>query len=448
MRPFRTESVKRTDTRILVSAMALIVTAGTMAELTADARQAWTLHNLTRSPDRQEGEPVVVIDPVSPRHAFVALVGAPRIEERLLAYRTSDGGQTWVATPFSSEKDGGLGGGNPALAADGHGNFFLAYLTHEKSEPTSTKILHSRDHGETWKELWSKRGAFLDQPALAVSTPDAKGLSALWLVGGGSDGVRAFSADLSDDGSITAMQEVPIKLEGKRVKGDVQGGEIIDNQVKVVAQGRNAAWILYQRCVIGADKQARSEKLRLLRISQSGGRWSAAAPVEIMALGQQAVFSHTQLLKDGDRLLIVSPQNDALVLRISEDGGNTWGEPKNLLAAPVLYLAAAVDASNSLLWVSCLTVEVSPQPAFNQHVLRHDLQSGKTETVGPLEPAARPLPTTLPMNRVFGDYAGIAAADGKVIATFSSNCPEIAGVKNPSAAGDAGVAVFSVSGME
>lgn len=437
-----------TITRILVSALVLATAVSAAAEPATEARPAWTLHNLTRSPDRREGEAVVIIDPTSPRHAFVALVGAPRVEERLLAYRTGDGGQTWVATSLSANIDGGLGGGNPALAADGRGNLFLAYLTHEKSEPTSTKILHSRDHGETWKEIWSKRGAFLDQPNLTVSTPDAKGQSALWLVGGGSDGVRAFSADLSDDGMISAMQEIPLKLEGKRVTGDVQGGEIIDNQVKVAAQGRDAAWLICQRCVIGADKQARPEKLRLFRLSKAAEQWSAAAPVEIMSLGQQAAFSHSQLLKTGERLLIVSPQNDALVLLLSDDGGKSWGKPEDLLPAPVLYLAATIEESRALLWASYLTVEASPQPALKQHVLRHDLKSGKTDTFGPLEPAVRPVPTTVPLNRAFGDYAGISAASGKVIATFSSNCPEIAGVRNPMETSDAGVAIFDSGGNE
>ncbi len=242
------------------------------------------------------------------------------------------------------------------------------------------------------------------------------------------------------------MQEVPIKLEGKRVTGDVQGGEIIDNQVKVVAQGRDAAWLIYQRCVIGADKQAGPEKLRLLRVSKIDGKWSVAAPAEIMPLGQQAAFSHSQILNAGDRLAIVSPQAEALVLRVSSDGGGTWGEPQNLVSAPVLYLVATIDASSSLVWASYLTVETSPQPALKQHMLRHDLKSGKTDTFGPLEPAARLIPTTLPLNRVFGDYAGIAAADGKVIATFSSNCPEIAGVKNPTTFSDIGVAVIDFGG--
>jgi hypothetical protein len=73
-------------------------------------------------------------------------------------------------------------------------------------------------------------------------------------------------------------------------------------------------------------------------------------------------------------------------------------------------------------------------------------KSGKNDIFGPLEPTARPFPTTLPPNRVFGDYAGISAAGGKVITTFSSNCPDIAGVKNPTAAGDVGVAVFDFEG--
>ncbi len=432
--------------RMLASALTLVAPIATAEEPAIRDKSAWVLHNITRSPDRQEGEPVVVIDPTSPRHAFVALVEGPRVGERLLAYRTSDGGKTWVAAVLSTDKNGGLGGGNPALAADGRGNFFLAYLTHEKNQAVSARILHSRDHGETWREIWARRGAFLDQPSLTVSTPDAKGQSALWLVGGGSDGVRAFTADLSDDGSIEAMQEVPITLEGKRVSGDVKGGEIIDNQVKVAAEGREAAWIICQRCVFGADKQARPEKLRLLKISKIDGKWGAAAPAEIMPLGQQAAFSHTQLLKVADLLLVLAPQDKSLDLRISTDGGITWGEAKKLFPAPVLYLAATIDAGTSLLWASYLTVEASPVPALKQHVLRHDLKSGKSETFGPLEPKARLFPTALPINRVFGDYAGISAAGDKVIATFSSNCPEIAGVKNPSAAGDVGVAVFDFGG--
>ncbi len=425
----------------LALALCMVTASVTHADVNAGS---FTLHNLSRSPDRREGEAVVVIDPKSTQHAVLAFVVDPRIKERLCVYRTADGGKTWVSVQLPGEKDGSVGGGNPAVTADRFGNLFLAYLTHDDM-PVRTVILVSSDHGEKWREVWSAN-AFLDQPSLTVSTPDTNGKSSLWIVGGGSDGLQAFAGDLKEDGSITGMESVTIKLDGEKVKGDVKGGEIIDNQAKIVARGQDSAWILYQRCKFGTDRQARSEKLRIVRVSRVNSRWEAKPPSEIMALGPQAVFSHSQLLlthHDGkDHLWVLSPQNDSLILRESTDDGMTWGMPKSLQVGPVFYLTATIDTARSTLWASYLAVETVQQPAFRQFVLLYDLVSGKTETYGPIESTPRSIPTDPPLNRVFGDYAGIATMDGCVLTTFSTNCPEFDGVKIPPTFSDVGIAVL------
>ncbi len=421
------------------------LSAGTVnaAEPSAEANAAWTLHNLTQSPGRREGEAVVAINPAQPLNAFVAFIEEPRVKEIMKGYRTSDGGKTWVPARFREESEFSPGGGNPSITADQSGRLYLAYVTHEKDKPTRTVVMVSDDSGASWSEAWSLP-ILLDQPHITVSTPDANGKSALWLVGSTEKELRAFTTNITPKAADLRMKEV--MLGG--IAGSAPSAKI-NNQVKVAARGLDDAWIIYQSMKLGEGNQITSEALWLLRVKQASSQAEVSTPERIAPLSGFAAFSHSQLLVAGEagqpgRLLLVmaGEEGAGLVLRESRDNALKWSEPKVLHAVPMLYLAAAYDAETKRLLVSGLAVEALPQPGLRQFVVSHDLKSGKTETFGPMETAARPIPTDPPMNRVFGDYAGIAAASGRVITTLSSNCPEVGGVKNPATFSDVGVVVF------
>ena len=253
------------------------------------------------------------------------------LEGRLDAVRSSDGGETWEA-PVSivdSERDDR----NPALGLAADGRLVLAYHWQgsydaegkwaPESKRTDTKVVYSRDGGETWEG-----DRPLDFAPLNGASPfgkircDPGGVLYMPIYGGGP----ALS-DLT--GYVqTGPASCPTYLLRSSDGGATWGDPIL------VGLGLNEADLLFLpdgEWLFAARSEERDEQAIYICRSEDGGRtWGD--------LGQVTVASEhppdLTLLGSGEVLLTFGCRNVPYGVQglLSRDGGRTWEDRRLLFA--------------------------------------------------------------------------------------------------------------------
>ena len=181
--------IKTRTGRRVTAAVGLGLVVGLVVPATAAGAKAAPTHrlpgshgrsilevNVTNDPTRMNGQPQIAINPRHPNDlVFMSTaddlsVGDPTnpsFYHCFLAYST-DSGATWtnVAFPYGDSQ----GCGNPQLAVDAKGNFFVAYNFIGGTAPVVMGVTRSLDGGRTWSAPVPTPLGLSAAPRLVVDT--------------------------------------------------------------------------------------------------------------------------------------------------------------------------------------------------------------------------------------------------------------------------------------
>lgn len=113
------------------------------------------------------------INPTNPQNIVTAWVDYLDNAQARLAYGyTFDGGKTWANGIFPSYLGGFLYQGDPAVAADNDGNFYISFISFGPDFYGAIYVAKSTDGGITWPQSAMVRldddSVFDDKPYIAV----------------------------------------------------------------------------------------------------------------------------------------------------------------------------------------------------------------------------------------------------------------------------------------
>ncbi|HEX9709532.1 MAG TPA: sialidase family protein [Candidatus Thermoplasmatota archaeon] len=321
---------------------------------------------LTGASPRPANEVTVAINPTNPLNIVGAAndYGTPNGDAWVGVYSSFDGGKSWnrtlipgyrpSASPFPQPCAGGQlpgqglcgfeGAGDPVLAADKDGNFYVAGIAFKRNpaplgRASSIWVAKSTDGGVTWPAsgvtvpvISLTTATFHDKEWLAVD-PKTSDVYVSWtafnllalseiFVIHSSDGAQTWSTPVlvSSGGFFTGTEE------------DVHLPQVQGSQVEVDNNGTlHLAWIDYNV----------PNSLKYTRSTDKGRTWDTIqtiAPVDLIASPQPQGTYRTPTMPDmavdltngtyGGSVYIWWPDDaggDADILQVySRDGGSTW----------------------------------------------------------------------------------------------------------------------------
>lgn len=191
----------------------------------------------------------------------------------LVAYASSDGGNTWTSTSPPL-----LGSGiayDPAVAWDENGNVYLSYLSVSSMPSWSIYVMRSQDGGNTWQTYGaaiSNSQTFEDKPLLAVDTSQNAQYShsgrvyVIWDEGNGLNTTERVA--FSDNGSTWTTVVV-----------ETNSGTVSDSFGDVVVGPDGTVYAVWTR-YIKNSKNVVTGEVTVFSSSDNGGEsWTSAVPI-------------------------------------------------------------------------------------------------------------------------------------------------------------------------
>lgn len=289
------------------------------------------------------GEAQVVADPSRPGHAVAAFLdfrGNPQIAVR----RTTDGGRTWVETGVFRSLQPDLWTADPTLAFAPDGALYLAYLQSIAREPHprggGLYVVRSDDGGATWGD-----------PVLATRSWD-QGLCSgqdKEMIAAGPDGrVHLAYTDFTSTSSTKCDTEGGLRVA---VVTSRDGGRTFEDPVPITVVGENGSaamprvlpdgTLLVSHILFPGDGVCGSPTVAVVvQRSTDGGRTFTRHGAGESCFGSNsglgaplAANSIPVLWSDADGRAAVAwvaaeagGEDNAVLVRVSADGGRTWSE--------------------------------------------------------------------------------------------------------------------------
>jgi hypothetical protein len=241
-----------------------------------------------------------------------AVVGASPVDGNLVVWRSADQGKSWTRTADVNDVPGAAREGLHAMAADAHGNVFIAWLD-LRTKGTTLYGARSTDGGRSWSKnvvIYASPGGTICQccaPSLAI---DEQGqVSAMWrnALGGARDLYLATSSDGIHFNDPKKLGDGTWKLDACPMDG---GGLAIHNGRVISAWRRDGEIFLAEP----GKPESRIGKGKDVAIA-AGNKgtyvaWSNGAAVEILAPGASqptqlstgGAFVNLAALPDGSAL--------------------------------------------------------------------------------------------------------------------------------------------------
>jgi len=307
---------------------------------------------------RPANEVSVAINPNDDNNIVAAAndYGTPNSDAWVGYYWTKDGGKNWnrslvpgyrpSASPFPQPCDGGLlpgqgicgfeGAGDPVLAADGDGNFYVAGIAFKRSQITVGQtsaifVAKSTDGGATFPQVTVlataiSKVSFHDKEWIAVD-PRSGAVYVTWTLFNLLAVSQIMEVHSTNGGTSWTLPKVISETGVRSFNDDTQGSQVeVDNSGTV-----HVAWIDYTA----------PEGLKYSRSTDGGGTYSAPtviAPVTPIASPQGNTTYRTPTMPDmaidltngtyNGSIYIWWPDEsngDADIFQVySRDGGDTW----------------------------------------------------------------------------------------------------------------------------
>jgi hypothetical protein len=300
--------------------------------------------NVTNSPNRDNGQPVVAVDPQDPDNlVFVSTDHRPGTtpdKYHCFVAWSMDRGQTWSEVPWPYGDRSMCG--DPYLAVDSDGTFYVAFnrlgcppgvpnpnetLGSCNGVPNHVGVARSLDGGRTWSEP-------VDTPLFVASTPRLRvdpATDRVYAVGG----LRSFSphaVSVSADHGLTwgATSPLPHQPFGNQIAvhdgilASATALEVVDGQVVPTEP-------TFQVSIDGGQSFTSS------RVTDSEG---APVPPPEGSLVPSATLGATDPVPwvsadptHPGRFAVMLPRGDDLEVYLTRDAGRTWTGP-SVIAAP------------------------------------------------------------------------------------------------------------------
>ena len=356
----------------LVIALAVPATAGgaqaaQLSQLPKSSGDRILELNMTSDPTRMHGQSQLAIDPRHPRD-LVFMSTADNLAatdfslyQCFLAYST-DAGATWthVAFPYGTAQ----GCGNPQLAVDSRGTFYVAFNFLGGTAPVVIGVARSLDGGRTWSVPVATPLGLSAAPRLVVdnATGDVYVQGAPVPGGYGVGGPQALS--VSTDHGLTWGAAEPLPAAAWQGFGNqvaVQDGILVTANAESVINNGTAVATVNPAFYTSFDQG----KTWTTRPVTDGDGNPVAPPAGSLVPTPATYTVNTDPIPwvaadpTGEgRFAVMVPSGDNLDVYVTRDAGKTWTGP-TAIAAPDAFKPAISFGTTGTLGVAWRTTAVN-----------------------------------------------------------------------------------------
>ena len=403
-------------------------------------------------------ETAAAVDPRDGDHVVVASNNDAGRPPGLFLASTADGGRTWTRAIVARDGAGGLPDAccDPRLAWDAHGAVFLTYLalaTPDEACPlgrSAVVFAVSTDGGTTFSDVRRVADGCLDQPKVAV------GADTVWVAYRSGADVVAQGARVTGPGVVAAFGP-PVVLPGSRsgnyasVSVGPDGEVLVAYVTKQLVAGRGVRTVvranadpdgLGPRPFDAGHVVAETTVTNAERLAAQPHRGTDPQPNVAFDTGEgtrrgRAYIAYLDRADGGTRVAV----------RASGDGGVTWGAA--VVVAPgarpsaQLLPALAVDPGSGRVGVTYFDTALDTGSGGDDTDGAPDTDADRYATVS--GDGAMTFGTPVRLSRKasnaggsagigldYGDYTGMAYADGVLVAAWADNSDSTGG--NPDGA--------------
>jgi hypothetical protein len=430
-----------------------------------------------------QSEPSIAVDPTNPLHLFAVSNDEQRglldpnatvQKSGLFAAYSLDGGVTWLPsdpTDHLIAQGSDLPGGfsDPRAAFDQFGNLFISYVA---SDLNTVVVALSIDGGKTFTQVGALQPEgvvgnriAVDQPSLATGPGGTVSPGSVWVMF--LDVVKqqlvAYSATVTDKGKVGAFAATPQLIPGAAGNfGDIavgpNGTVMATWESLTTLDGTGQAAPGPENIMVSIDTDgpgpatATSKGFGPAQVATSTNYGlEALLPAANSQIGSRTIAANPRLAWDRSggphnaRLYLVytdapSPGSTKTDIRLlwSDNAGATWNGPvpvdtanlQDVNASPVFEPSVAVDQTNGDVAVGWYDTNDDPQGVKTEFWVAVSSDGGvsfpHTQLVSSGQSnAADSNLSAFGANYQYGDYTGVAFANGMLYPVWADNSSEL-----------------------